>query len=60
MKKIIDKIKEFGIIETIAFVIYIILVLIVAINHECYEDETQSWLIARDLNFIEIIEQMKY
>lgn len=60
MKKIIDKIKKFGIIETIVISIYIIIVLLIAINHECYEDEAQSWLIARDLNFIEIIQQMKY
>lgn len=60
MKKIIDKIKKFGIIETIVISIYIIIVLVIAINHECYEDEAQSWLIARDLNFIEIIQQMKY
>ncbi len=57
---IINKIKQFGIIETVVFAIYIIMVLIITINHECYEDETQSWLIARDLNFIEIIQQMKY
>lgn len=60
MRKIINKIKKFGIIETIVISVYIIMVLIIAMNHECYEDETQSWLIARDLNFIEIIQQMKY
>lgn len=59
-EKIIEKIKRFGIIEIIVFIIYIILVLIIATNHECYEDETQSWLIARDLNLVEIVQQMKY
>lgn len=56
----IDKIKEFGILETIAFIVYIVLILTITMNHECYEDEAQSWLIARDLNFIEIVQQMKY
>ena len=60
MEKIIKKIKNFGIIETIVFVIYIVIIMIIATNHECYEDETQSWIIARDLNIIEIIAQMKY
>ena len=60
MKEIIEKIQKFGIVETIAFVIYIVLVLVIATNHEYYEDETQSWLIARDLNFVQIINQMKY
>lgn len=60
MKKILDKIKKFGIIETIALMVYIFIILVIAINHECYEDEAQSWLIARDLNPIQIIQQMKY
>ena len=60
MKKIIDKIKKFGIIETIVFLLYIVCVLVIVSTHECYEDETQSWLIARDLNPLEIINQMKY
>lgn len=59
-EKIIEKIKQFGIIEIIVLALYIIILLTVAVNHEYYEDEAQSWLIARDLNFVEIIEQMKY
>lgn len=60
MKKIVDKIKSFGIIETIAFCVYVILILVIATHHEFYEDEAQSWLIARDLNLVEIVQQMKY
>lgn len=60
MKKILNKIKEFGIVETITLIIYICIVFIIAIHHECYEDEAQSWLIARDLNPIQIFQQMKY
>ena len=60
MKKIKETIKQFGIIESAVFIIYIIIILIIATNHECCEDDTQSWLIARDLNLIEIIKEMKY
>lgn len=60
MKQIINKIQKFGIIETIIFEIYTLLIIFVAINHECWMDESQGWLIARDLNFIDIIKQMKY
>ena len=42
------------------FIIYISIILIVSYYHEAWEDESQGWLIARDLNFIEIINQMKY
>ena len=60
MKNIINKIKKFGTLETIVFILYIVLIMIIGITHECYEDETQSWLIARDLNIVEIIQQTKY
>ena len=60
MEKLKEQIKKFGMVELIAFIIYIVIVLIIATNHECFEDEAQSWLIARDLNWIEIIQQMKY
>ena len=60
MCKLKEKIKKFGIFEIIVFAIYIIITIIIAVNHECYEDEAQSWLIARDLNFYEIIQQTKY
>lgn len=42
------------------FIIYILIILVVSYHHEAWEDESQGWLIARDLNFIEIINQMKY
>lgn len=42
------------------FIIYILIILVVSYYHESWEDESQGWLIARDLNPIEIINQMKY
>lgn len=61
LKNIIkEKIKKFGIIEAIVFVAYIIIVLFLATRHECWQDEAQSWLIARDLNPIQVLEQLKY
>ncbi len=42
------------------FIIYILIILVTSYYHESWEDESQAWLIARDLNFIEIINQMKY
>ena len=42
------------------FIIYFLIVLVTSYYHESWEDESQGWLIARDLNFIEIINQMKY
>ncbi len=40
--------------------IYAIVTLIAVIFHENWRDEAQSWLIARDLSFIDIFKQMKY
>ena len=42
------------------FVIYAIVSLAGVITHESWADEAQAWLIARDLNVIEIVKQMKY
>ena len=49
--------KWFIIIITI---IYSIIMLEVCCYHEAWEDESQAWLIARDLSFGEIYEQMRY
>ena len=40
--------------------IYSLITLILVMFHENWRDEAQSWLIARDLNFIDIFKQMKY
>ena len=66
MEKVLNKIKEFQskksskIFNYILFSIYILTIGIVLFFHECWEDEAQSWLIARDLSFINIIKQMRY
>ena len=58
VKKIKDnKDKIFNIIILLLFSIF---VLFIAFNHENYEDEAQSWLIARDLSPIGVIKQMAY
>lgn len=44
----------------IIFGFYIVISFIIIIFHESWRDEAQSWLIARDLNFIDIIKQMTY
>lgn len=49
--------KYFIIIVTI---IYAIIMITVCCFHEAWEDESQAWLIARDLSLKEISEQMKY
>ncbi|MBE6161637.1 MAG: hypothetical protein E7158_05430 [Firmicutes bacterium] len=55
MKK--NKISIFNLIVLLAFSAF---VLFVAFHHEIYEDEGQSWLIARDLSPIGVIKQMAY
>lgn len=57
IKKDLQKLGVFG---AITFLIYIILIIYISIHHEFSQDETQSWLIARDLNIIDIIKQMRY
>lgn len=39
---------------------YMILSFVIMLFHEQWRDEAQSWLIARDLGFLDIIGQMKY
>lgn len=56
MKDIIKK-NKFNII---VFLLYASITLTIALLHESWRDEAQSWLIARDLNVFEIIGQMRY
>lgn len=44
----------------LCFIIYMITIIMISSFHEAWEDEAQAWLIARDLDFLQIIEQMKY
>ena len=46
--------------KNIILLIYIIFTLIITLHHEPWRDEAQSWLIAKNLNILEIINQMKY
>ena len=52
-----NKEKVFNIV---ILIIYISLIISMAFVHECYIDDSQAWLIARDLNPLQIIKQMKY
>lgn len=56
MKKLKKKIN----IKTIILLVYMIFTLIITLNHEPWRDEAQAWLIAKNLNPLEIILQMKY
>lgn len=47
-------------IEYVFLIFYIIFTFILMVYHEPWRDEAQSWLIARDLSFIDIFRQMKY
>ncbi len=58
-----EKIKKFQknkLFVFLIFIIYFLIILVVSYYHECWEDESQGWLIAKDLGFIDIVNQMKY
>ncbi len=59
MKEFIYKNRE-KIFNIIVLIIYIIITGAVCINHENYENEAQSFLLARDLSIPQIISQLKY
>ena len=52
--------RKISIFNIIILLIFSAFVLFIAFNHEVYEDEAQSWLIARDLSPIGVIKQMAY
>ncbi len=56
MKEFIKKNK----INLIVMLCYSIITFIILLFHESWRDEAQAWLIARDLNIIDIFVQMKY
>lgn len=60
----INKIKQNKtinfIIKTLIIIAFIILSIIIADKHEHWSDEAQSFLLARDTNFVEIFKYMKY
>lgn len=56
MKEFIKKNK----VNLIVMLCYSIITFIILLFHESWRDEAQAWLIARDLNIIDIFGQMKY
>lgn len=60
IKKIQRNIKINKIFTFLFFIIYLGLIILVSSHHEAWEDESQAWLIARDLNFLDIIKQMRF
>ena len=56
MKEFIKKNK----INLVVMLCYSIITFIILLFHESWRDEAQAWLIARDLNIIDIFGQMKY
>lgn len=55
-----NKLKNIFCFEFFITILYIFITFITVILHEPWFDEAQSWMIAKDLNFFEIINQMKY
>lgn len=56
MKEFVKKNK----VNLVVILCYSIITFIILLFHESWRDEAQAWLIARDLNIIEIFGQMKY
>ena len=54
------KITKKDVFNILILLIFSIFVLFIAFHHEIYEDEGQSWLIARDLSPIGVINQMQF
>ena len=59
-ERIIREEKRNRLINIGIFVVYAAILIVVAFHHELWRDEAQSWLIAKNLNFIKIIGQLKY
>ena len=59
MIDIIKKNKK-NILNMVLIFCYAIISFIIVIHHEQWRDEAQQWLIVRDLNFGQIIAQIKY
>lgn len=55
MKKSSDKVKE-----VVTIIVYAVITFCCVYFHEQWKDEAQSWLLAKNLNFVELINQMKY
>ena len=47
-------------INILIMIIYSVFSFIILLFHESWRDEAQSWLIAKDLGFFQILQQMKY
>lgn len=60
IKKIQSNNKSNKIFTFLFFIIYLVLIILVSSYHEAWEDESQAWLIARDLDFLDIIKQMRF
>lgn len=60
LETIKQKIKENRLNICIVLLYAIITLIISLIFHEKWRDEAQAWMIARDLDFIGILKQMKY
>lgn len=52
--------KKYIKFENVVFAIFLIITLIVALKHEPWRDEAQSWLIVKNLGLFEIFNQLKY
>ena len=64
IKIIKEKISKQVIIKNLLFILYLLIFIIsarfVSLRHEAWSDEAQSFLIARDSSFFEIIKNIRY
>ncbi len=58
MKKV--RISRELLFNIFVLIIFVIFTGYVALHHEIWSDEAQSWLISRDLSIVEIFKEMKY
>lgn len=55
-----NKLKNIFCLEFFVILVYMVVTFITLLLHEPWFDEAQSWMIAKDLNVFEIINQMKF
>lgn len=52
--------KKYIKLESIVFILFAIVTLVLVFRHEAWKDEAQSWLIVKNLNFFDVFKQLKY
>ena len=58
IKEFLFRTKKQKIVSIIVTACYFLLHLYVVLNHECWRDESQAWLIAKNLSYIDIFKEL--